>query len=531
MHEYVIVGAGSAGCVLAHRLSEDPAVSVLLLESGGADSAWEFHIPAAFSKLFKSVHDWSYYTEEQAQLKQRTVYMPRGKVLGGSSSINAMIYMRGNRYDYDHWSTLGNPGWSYAEVLPYFKKAEHQERGASAYHGVGGPLNVADQRYVNPLTRAFVTAGVELGWPHNADFNGAEQEGVGVYQVTQKQGQRHSTAEAYLKPARGRRNLTVLPRAHATRLLFDQRRCVGVAYLRDGQPRQTHARREVLLCAGAINSPQVLLLSGIGPAVQLQLLSLPVVQDLPGVGQNLQDHVVAGVMYACTQPVSLAGAERLSHLLSYLLLKQGPFTSNVTEAGAFLKTKPELPAPDMQVIFLPVAVIEHGLVRPQSHSFTIGITPLRPQSRGFVALRSPDPLEQPAIQPCYLTGDSDLRVLVKGIGLCRKVAQASAFDAFRGPELYPGASVQGEAAITDYIRETALTGDHPVGTCKMGNDPLAVVDTELRVHGIEGLRVVDASIMPAIVSGNTNAPTIMIAEKAADLIRGRRETGHDSLDI
>jgi choline dehydrogenase len=523
MYDYVIVGAGSAGCVLANRLSEDPTCSVLLLESGGADTRREVHIPAAFSMLFQSEYDWNYATEEQAQLKQRTVYMPRGKMLGGSSSINAMIYMRGNRYDYDHWCAQGNQGWGYADVLPYFKKAQHQERGPSAYHGVGGPLNVTDLRCVNPLTSAFVAAGVELGWSHNADFNGAEQEGVGVYQVTQKGGKRHSAADAYLKPARQRRNLTVLPRAQATRLLFEQKRCVGVAYLRDGQSQQARVRGEVLLCAGAINSPQVLLLSGIGPAAQLQMLGLPVTRDLPGVGHNLQDHLVAGVIYASTQPVSLASAETLANLLSYLLLKRGPLTTNVTEAGAFLKTRPELPAPDIQVIFLPVAVIEHGLVRSESHSFTIGLTPLRPQSRGYIALHSPDPLKPPAIQPCYLSSESDLQALVEGISLCRKVAQAAAFAPFRGKELYPGPAVQGDAAITDYVREIALTGDHPVGTCKMGSDPLAVVDAELRVHGLEGLRVVDASIMPTIVSGNTNAPTIMIAEKAADMIKCKKE--------
>ena len=523
MYDYVIVGAGSAGCVLAHRLTEDPAVSVLLLESGGADTRKEFHIPAAFSKLFQSAYDWSYQTEEQEQLKQRKVYLPRGKVLGGSSSINAMIYVRGNRYDYDHWCTLGNQGWSYADVLPYFKKAEHQERGASAYHGVGGPLNVADKRYVNPLTRAFVAAGVELGWPHNPDFNGAELEGIGVYQVTQKQGQRHSTAEAYLKPARQRRNLTVLPRSHVTRLILEQRGCVGVAYLRDGRPQQAQVRREVLLCGGSINSPQVLLLSGIGPAAHLQLHGIPVTLDLPGVGQNLQDHLATGVIYACTQPVSLASAERLSNLLSYLLFKRGPLTTNITEAGAFLKTRAELPAPDIQVIFVPVDAIDHGLVRLEGHHFTIGITRLRPESRGFIALRSPDPLEPPVIQPRYLSSESDLHVLVEGVSLCRKVAQAAAFAPLRGREVYPGPGVQGEAAMTEYIRETALTADHPVGTCKMGSDPLAVVDAELRVHGIEGLRVVDASIMPTIVSGNTNAPTIMIAEKAAEMIKGKKE--------
>lgn len=523
MYDYVIVGAGSAGCVLANRLTEDPAVSALLLESGGPDTAREFHIPAAFSKLFKGAYDWSYSTEEQEQLKQRRVYMPRGKALGGSSSINTMIYMRGNRYDYDHWSALGNQGWSYAEVLPYFKKAEHQERGASAYHGIGGPLNVADLRCVNPLTHAFVSAGVEIGWSHNPDFNGEEQEGVGVYQVTQKRGQRHSTADAYLKPARQHPNLSVLPRAHVTRLLVEESRCVGVAYLQDGQPQQVQARREVLLCAGAINSPQLLLLSGIGPAAHLHRLGIPVALDLPGVGQNLQDHLASGVIYACAKPVSLASAESLTHVLSYLLLRRGPLTSNVAEAGAFLKTRRDLPAPDIQIAFVPVDAIDHGLVRLQGHHFTIGLTQLRPQSRGSVTLRSPDPLEPPAIQPGYLTCESDLQALVEGISLCRKVAQAGAFDPFRGVERYPGAEVQGEAAIADYVRTFSLTGDHPVGTCRMGNDALAVVDAALRVRGIEGLRVVDASIMPTIVSGNTNAPTIMIAEKAADLIKEKEE--------
>jgi choline dehydrogenase len=523
MYDYVIVGAGSAGCVLANRLTADPAVSVLLLESGGSDTGKEFRIPAAFSRLFKSAYDWGYYTEEQAQLKQRKVYMPRGKVLGGSSSINTMIYMRGNRYDYDHWSTLGNRGWSYAEVLPYFKKAEHQERGASAYHGVDGPLNVADLRCVNPLTRAFVSAGVEMGWSRNPDFNGEEQEGIGVYQVTQKRGQRHSMAGAYLKPARHRRNLTVHPQSHVTRLLVEQSRCVGVAYLQDGQLRQAQARREVLLCAGALNSPQVLLLSGIGPAADLHRLGIPVALDLPGVGQNLQDHLASGVIYACTQPVSLASAESLAHVLSYLLFRRGPLTSNVAEAGAFLKTRPGLPAPDIQVAFVPVDAIDHGLVRLDGHHFTIGLTQLRPQSRGSITLRSPDPLEPPAIQPGYLTCESDLQALVEGINLCRKVAQASAFDPFCGVERHPGVEVQGEAAIANYVRESSLTGDHSVGTCKMGTDALAVVDAALQVRGIAGLRVVDASIMPTIVSGNTNAPTVMIAEKAADLIKQKRE--------
>jgi len=519
MYDYVIIGAGSAGCVLANRLTEDPKTTVLLLEAGGPDRKQEIHIPAAFSKLFKSPYDWAYYTEEQRHLKNRRLYWPRGKVLGGSSSINAMVYIRGNPYDYDHWRGLGNEGWCFSDVLPYFKKAENQERGASEYHDVGGPLNVADLRYSNPLSRAFIEAGVEIGLPHNNDFNGPEQEGVGFYQVTQKQGKRHSAAAAYLKPALSRPNLTVRTYAHVTRLLLEKTRVVGVAYVENGKPDQVSVNREVILCSGTINSPQLLMLSGLGPADHLKTVGISVVLDLPGVGQNLQDHLFVSVAYECTQPVTLASAERVGNILKYLVFKRGLLTSNVAEAGGFIKTKPDLPTPDLQLHFGPAYYLNHGFTRPEGHGFTIGPTLIRSQSRGLMTLRSSDPFEPPAIQPNYLASEADQQVLIEGVKLARRLAQAKAFDPFRGAEKYPGLQAQSDEAIADYIRNTAETLYHPVGTCRMGNDPMAVVDARLRVHRIEGLRVVDASIMPTIVSGNTNAPVIMIAEKAADLVK------------
>jgi len=516
----VIVGAGSAGCVLAHRLTEDPKTTVLLLEAGGPDRAKEIEIPVAFCKLFKSAFDWAYYTEEQPHLNRRRLYWPRGKTLGGSSSINAMIYIRGNPRDYDHWHSLGNAGWSFADVLPYFKKAENHQRGASEYRAVGGPLNVTDLRSINPLSRAFVEAGVELGLPWNSDFNGAEQQGVGFYQVTQKRGKRQSAVGSYLKPAHSRPNLTVRTHAQATRVLFEKMRAIGVAFIHNGRPDRASATREVILSGGTVNSPHLLMLSGVGPAEHLKLLGIPVVVDLPGVGGNLQDHMIVAVAYECTQPVSLANAETFANLLRYFLFRKGPLTSNVAEAGGFVKTRPDLDAPDLQLTFGPVYYLDHGFTRPEGHGFTLGPTQLRPQSRGSITLRSADPFEPPAIQPNYLASDMDLQVFAEGIRLCRRLAQTKAFHRFRGKELYPGPSAQSDEAISEYLRQGLETLYHPVGTCKMGRDAMAVVDERLRVRGVEGLRVVDASIMPTITSGNTNVPTIMIAEKAADLIRG-----------
>jgi choline dehydrogenase len=524
MYDYIIVGAGSAGCVLANRLSADPSMRVLLLEAGGPDDQREIHIPAAFSKLFKTPYDWAYETEPELHLNARRLYWPRGKTLGGSSAINAMVYIRGNRADYEAWRDLGNAGWGYADVLPYFKRAENQERGSlafeSAYHGVGGPLNVADLRYISPLSRAFVAAGVEIGLPRQADFNGASQEGVGVYQVTQKGGRRWSTADGYLKPARGRRNLTIQSRAQVQCVVMDQARAVGVIYWRDSAPVQARAEREVILCGGAVNSPQLLMLSGIGPADHLRACGIPVVVDLPGVGQNLQDHAMIGVAYVCTQPISLMSAERLDHVLEYLLFHRGKLSSNIAEAGGFVQLDPAAPAPEIQLHVGPAFFLDHGFTRPEGHGFSLGPTLLRPRSRGSITLRSRDPLAPPAIQPNYLADPYDLTVLVASINLARRIAHAHAFDAYRGAE-YLGPDGESDDAIGAYIRERLETLYHPVGTCKMGGDAMAVVDSALRVRGVEGLRVVDASIMPTLIGGNTNAPTIMIAEKAADLITGQ----------
>jgi choline dehydrogenase len=431
-----------------------------------------------------------------------------------------MIYIRGNRRDYDRWLDLGNLGWGFSEVLPYFKKAEHQERGASLYHGTDGPLNVADLRSINPLSQAFVEAGVEVGLPLTSDFNGSEQDGVGFYQVTQKEGQRHSTAVGYLHPILHRPNLTVHTRALVTHLLLEKERAIGVTYMQEGQSQAVKAKRQVILCGGAVNSPQLLLLSGIGPADQLQALGIPVVVDLPGVGYNLQDHLAIPVSYACTQPVSLEGAVTPENLQEYLQFKRGPFTSNIAEAGAFVHTRSELPIPDVQFHFIPAYYLHHGFTRPEGYGFTLVPTLLRPESRGYISLRSRDPSDPPLIQPNYLESLADLQVLLATIQLGRRLASARAFDTFRGAELYPGEQAQSEEALINHIRSTAETLYHPVGTCKMGSDEMAVVDTHLRVHGIEGLRVVDASVMPMIIGGNTNAPTIMIAEKAANLIKG-----------
>ncbi|HEY3566659.1 MAG TPA: choline dehydrogenase [Thermoanaerobaculia bacterium] len=519
MVDYIIVGAGSAGCVLANRLTEDPDVKVLLLEAGGPDKKQEVHIPAAFSKLFKGPCDWAFHTEPQENLGSRKLYWPRGKMLGGSSSMNAMIYIRGHRKDFDRWRDLGNEGWGFADVLPYFKKAEHQERGASEYHGTGGPLNVADQRSINPLSHAFLAAAGELGFPGNDDFNGAEQEGFGFYQVTQKGGKRCSAAAAYLKPALRRPNLTVHTQAQATRLILERNRAVGVEYVRNGRAEQARAGREVILSGGAIQSPQLLMLSGLGPAESLESVGISPVIDLPGVGQNLQDHLFVSIAYACNRPISLASAESIPNIAKYLFFRKGPLTSNVAEAGGFIRLDSSLPAPDLQFHFGPVYYLNHGFTRPEGHGFSIGPTLIRGESRGRITLRSSDPFEPPAIQPRYLDSQADLRTLVEGVKLACELAHTKAFADYRGAAVCETLSTA--EGITEYIRNTVETIYHPAGTCKMGNDPLAVVDAQLRVRGVEGLRVVDASVMPELVGGNPNAVVIMLAEKAADAIRER----------
>ncbi|OWY63984.1 choline dehydrogenase [cyanobacterium TDX16] len=500
-YDYIVIGAGSAGCVLANRLSQNSDTTVLLLEAGNPDTKPEIQIPAQASSLYGSEVDWSYLTEAEPYLKGRQIFCPRGKVLGGSSSINLMIYIRGNSNDYDHWQSLGNPGWSYQDVLPYFKKSENQQRGADAYHGVDGELSVTDLISPAVVSQRFVDACVELGYDRNPDFNGARQSGTGLYQVTIKDGKRHSTAAAFLLPIRQRPNLTIMTGAFVTRLLFEKTRAVGVEYLQEGRLHQVRVNAEVILSAGAFDSPQLLLLSGIGDAKYLQRLGISVVADLPGVGQNLQDHLNVSVARQTTQEVNLA------------------ITSNGSEAGLFFHSEGNLEAaPDSQFFFGPGIYVPSGYDGP-NRGFTGVVSLTHFQNIGSVSLRSSDPKDTPVIRMNYLQSEADVQKLIAGIRLMRQLFQSSAFDEFGGEEIAPGAGVESDAALVAYIRETCGTGNHPAGTCKMGTDPMAVVDPELRVYGVEGLRVADASIMPTLVRGNINAPVIMIGEKAADLIK------------
>ncbi len=524
MVDYVIIGGGSAGCVLANRLSEDANISVVLLEAGQPDKKREIHIPAAYSQAFKSEIDWAYETESQACLYNRNLYWPRGKVLGGSSAINAMIYIRGHRMDYDSWQDKGAVGWGWDDVLPYFKKSENQERGASQWYGTGGPLNVADQIEPNELTQAFVRAAQNLGIPATDDFNGDgdEQDGVGYYQVTQKNGQRHSTAAAYIKPSLNRPNLTVETEAHVTRILFDGKRTIGVEYVQGGQTKTLMCEAEIILCGGAVNSPQLLMLSGIGNGEHLKTHGIELVADVKGVGQNLQDHIVCGVVHHSTKAVSLASANSITNIFKYLFLRKGLLTSNVGEGGLFWHSSPDLPKPDVQFHFGPIHYLDHGQTEVSGHGYAVGGLVLNPYSVGEITLRSADPMAHPAINPNYLSDDRDMEVLLKSTKFADDIATNEAFKLYRGGRVRPEEKPQTDDDWRDFIRSFSESLYHPVGTCKMGTDEMAVVDPDLRVIGVEGLRVVDASIMPSVTSGNTNAPVIMIAEKAADLIKSAR---------
>ena len=516
--DYIVIGAGSAGAAVASRLSEDSACKVLLLEAGGPDNDPNIQIPARFYQLFHSELDWGYVTVPQPGLNNRREYVPRGKVYGGTSSINAMVYQRGHPSDYDGWAAKGNVGWSYEDLLPYFRKMQHQERGESAHHGVGGPINVADPQDPNPLSLAFVEAALELGYAHNRDFNDGVQEGFGLYQVTQKRGKRHSTAVGYLRPALQRANFSAIPFAQACKLVLEGKRCVGVEYLIEGVIKTARAAAEVIICGGAINSPQLLMLSGIGAAEQLADFGIPVVMDLPGVGQNLMDHIQVPIAYHCKQPVSLASRDDPEQFRLYQESKMGLLTSNLGESGGFLRVDPAAPAPDLQYHFGPDWFIRHGFEYPAGHGFTILAGLVGTKSIGELRLSSSDPTTPPLIDFACLSHDDDLRVLLAGVRLGREIAAASALAPYRGEEFLPGEQVQSDEQLTHFIREFATTIYHPAGSCKMGQDSLAVVDERLRVRGIDGLRVADASIMPRIINANTNAPCIMIGEKAAAMI-------------
>jgi len=525
--DYVIVGGGSAGCVLAARLSEDPAVRVCLLEAGGAGRGWAVKVPLGIiATVPMPFINWSFKTVPQPELNNRRGYQPRGRVLGGSSAINAMIYTRGHASDYDAWARVGNLGWAYADVLPYFKRAEKNTRFEDGYHGTMGPLPVNDVRTDNPMIKVFLEASQQAGYRENNDFNGARQEGVGAYQVTQHMGERWSAARAYLEPALSRPNLTVLTHAWARKVRFTGRRASGVDAYHGGRVQTFKARREVILSAGAFQSPQLLMLSGLGDGEMLQSFGIPMVNHLPWVGQNLQDHLDYTVIHRAKSLDVLggspAGALRfLKEIGRYRRERRGMITSNIAEAGGFLKSDPALTAPDIQLHFCTAVVHNHGrTLRHLMHGYTLHACVLRPKSRGTVKLKSRDPMEKPLIDPRFLSESDDMDVLVKGFRMARAILNAPAFAPYRKSEMFTR-GVETEEKIRAAIRTRADTIYHPAGTCRMGPGPDAVVDPELRVHGVEGLRVVDASIMPTLIAGNTNAPTIMIAEKAADLIKGK----------
>jgi len=521
--DYIVVGAGSAGCVLANRLTESGKHRVLLLEAGPPDRNIWIHVPLGYGKLFTDARfNWLYQTEPEPELKNRNVIQPRGKVLGGSSSINGLLYIRGQREDFDHWRQLGNSGWSFDDVLPYFRKSEDQQRGGNELHGAGGPLGVADVA-PHPLCEAFIEAAGQAGFPRNDDFNGPEQEGAGYFQLTARDGRRCSTARAFLKPARKRGNLAVVSRALASRILFEGAKAVGVEYSQDGRLRTARARGEVILSSGAFNSPQLMQLSGVGPADLLKSFGIPVVRDMPGVGADLQDHLQARFNYKCSQPVTVNDAMasltgRIGMALQYAFNRTGHLSIGAGYAGGFFKTDPSLASPDVQIHFILFSAESVGQSLHTFPGFIASVCQLRPQSRGHVRIKSVDPAAAPAIQPNYLSAPADRDVMVAGMRLTRRIMSQPAILPYIVEELGPGPQVTRDEDLLDFVRAKGATVFHPTSTCRMGPDEKAVVDERLRVRGIEGLRVIDASIMPTVVSGNTNAAVIMIAEKGAAMI-------------
>ena len=526
MYDYIIVGAGSAGCVLANRLSADAQTRVLLIEAGPPDRHPFIHMPAGIAHLVRNRRlNWSYDTTAETQLNGRRLWWPRGKVLGGSSAINAMCYIRGVPGDYDRWASAGAEGWHWDNVLPYFRRSECNSRGGDALHGDAGPLHVADLRHVNPLSQAFIEAGQQAGWPHNPDFNGPQQQGVGLYQVTQKDGARCSSAVAYLAPVRQRPNLQVITGALVERLQLQGQRVTGVHYRVRGRSQLAQAQGEVLLCAGAVNSPQLLMLSGIGPAAELRRHGIDVLLDQPAIGANLQDHLDICTLYHTVPGVSYDRASELKVAIDYYLRgRRGAGTSNVAEAGGFVRSSlaPD-ERPDVQFHFVPAMLDDHGRHRLDGDGFTVHACFLRPRSRGRIRLRDAGTDTPPLIEAGYLSDPDgfDLRMMVECAQLSRRLLAQPALDRWRGAPIFPPRVDLSDAELAQFVRAKAETIYHPVGTCRMGTDEGAVVDPQLRVRGIERLRVVDASVMPTLVGGNTNAPVIAVAERAADLVRGR----------
>jgi choline dehydrogenase len=520
MYDYVIVGAGSAGCVLANRLTEDPDVSVLLIEAGGPDTNELVHLPAAFSALYRTAQDWDHSTIYEPYANDRRVYLPRGRVLGGSSSINALVYIRGNPLDYDSWG----PGWSWDEMLPYFKRAEDNERGESEFHGAGGPLSVSEGRSRNPLAQHFIDAAVAAGVPENEDFNDGDQDGVGWYQVTERNGARCSAAVAYLHPVMNRPNLTVETHVHALSILFEDGRAAGVVGVRLSEMVVNRAEREVIVCCGTYNTPQLLMLSGIGRPDELVELQIEPVAESPEMGLNLHDHPNMGAVWGIDEELSLFGALNEENLALFEAEGRGPLTSNVAEAGGFLRTRDDLEAPDIQIHFAPARFQSEGLVPGDGHGFAVGACVLAPKSRGFVALGSPDPTAKPLILHNYLGHPDDVASAVAGVRTCIEICESGRLGELSTGMLI-GPDSRSDEDIEAHCRQRLQTLYHPVGTCRMGDEPTAVVDRELKVRGVDGLRVVDASVMPTVPRGNTNAPVIALAERAADLIRGEVPVG------